>query len=485
VLLEDAVSMEQVQRHLASNDEELRADIAEKLDQAMYWWDTKGLHAHRDADEDPVPDFSIWASDDKFVDQVIYDSPAEYNLDYVPRERVVEALKEAADGERRRSRHHRLGGWPHWGPFTWSSDPDVFSFRVETEDSVYFPHARVPDGAEHIPPELAREFWKSLDGQVWWDQVDRVEENWGRTSGSPVYITSNREEFYEWCRDLISAYLNEVVENDPQKAKEVFFSALETENSILAKKLREQPLPDEELLGFVIKWFEGEDEREEVYQTLKEYFAALESGRDDPREVIGEWTQADLRAMGITKGPLYEEAPWKLIKLHPGDLRLEGTLMRHCVGDQGMGYVRALKDGEIEVWSLRSRANKPRFTLEIDTQIYAEDIRKQMREPDADEAVLRAENVKQIKGKANRSPGFAAAHAAEIKFPDEVIFWVSVLSGFGIDPSAVSDMRSANSMYQTVDLYRQHGAFGRPPRRQLQPNTEACVGFDQPYRPLR
>jgi hypothetical protein len=85
MLLEDATSKEEVARALEDDDQELREDINEKLDTSMRWWDAYGIHKHVDQDEEEV-DFRDIATHEKFVDEIISQSPGEYDLGNVPRE---------------------------------------------------------------------------------------------------------------------------------------------------------------------------------------------------------------------------------------------------------------------------------------------------------------------------------------------------------------------------------------------------------------
>jgi hypothetical protein len=464
MLLEDATSKIQVQRALKDGDEELREDILEKLDDSMRWWDAHGFYRHVHADDDPV-NFMDIADDDAFIDKVIKESPAEYDLSNVPRAEVESSARWAATHEQR----GRLN--KTYGPFRIGQEADYFSYRIDRDDYATFPEEHLPDNAEYIPVEQAKNFWASLDGHVTWEQTDRVEETSGYTKGEPLYVSATKEGFDEWCHDQVAEFVQAQIKAAPQVAIDVFMKGVEHENISLGAKLRAADLPEEELLDFAHRWFGSDDDREEILLTLKDHFATLETGHAEPREVIGEWTQADLREMGITKGPLYEEAPWKLIRLHPGDLRLEGTLMRHCVGDGGMGYTKALKDGEIEIWSLRSRANKPRFTLEVDGAFYVDEAEARRRA--GDDLIMpawRGVAIKQLKGKANRTPGHAYARATEIKFPDEVIFWDHALREFDVDPQAVDDFTAVHT--------------GDEPARLQANSRDACTGFDLPYRPL-
>ena len=465
MLLDDATSKAQVQQALDAGDEELREDILAKLDDAMHWWDQRGINEEVHQDDEEV-DFREIAVNDHFVDEVISQSPRGYDLVNVPKDEVATSLRWAATHPVFRR------GARHWGPFSIDdSGGGGFSYRLSRQLSAHFPEDELPENAEYIPPEMAHRFWDSLDGNFEWQERDSVEENWGTGDDASIYITADSEDFDEWCHDQVAEFVQAQIKAAPQVAIDVFMKGVEHENISLGAKLRAADLPEEELLDFAHRWFGSDDDREEILLTLKDHFATLETGHAEPREIIGEWTQADLREMGITKGRLYEEAPWKLIKLHPGDLRLEGTLMRHCVGDGGMGYTKALKDGEIEIWSLRSRANKPRFTLEVDGAFYVDEAEARRRA--GDDLIMpawRGVAIKQLKGKANRTPGHADARATEIKFPDEVIFWDHALREFDVDPQAVDDFTAVHT--------------GDEPARLQANSRDACTGFDLPYRPL-
>jgi hypothetical protein len=455
MLLEDATDKIQVMRALEAGDEELREDIKEQLEPSISWWNTEGVQTYLGPEDDT--DYSTYLATEDFVNAVISDSPSRYDLSTIPRENVEAQLEWNA-------MHPTIGarprGNPRWGPFELSyTGGDGFSFQFYQHLVAHFPESWLPWNADLIPPDMAKDFWNDLNGGVTWDQVDRVEENYGHAEGERLFITARRYEFDEWCRDLIAEHVTELIKKDPVAAREAFYKSVESEESALGTKLRAANLPEEELVDLATQWFGDEDDRENALATIREYFATLEGDADVEREVIAEWTQGDLRAMGITKGTLYEEAPWKLIKLRPSDLRLEGALMRHCVGDSGMGYIRAVKDGEVEIWSLRSRANKPRFTLEVDGSFYDVVPRPEF---------ARGEAIKQLKGKANRLPGFADSRSVDLKFPDEIRFWKAAFEQMMIRPYHVEDFAHAEGLWYDV-----------------RPNADACTGFDMPYRPLR
>ena len=463
MLLEDAESKEQVAAALEADDEELANDIEEKLDTARSWWSHHGMH-HVGEDEEALT-LSDFDGNPEFVAAVIKGSPTEYNLAILPVEVVEAELRWTA---RRMSQTNRANR-RLWGPFYIDTEGgDFFSFRVTRSLSAYFPDHHLPFACEYIPQDLAEEFWSSLEGGVEWDQTHEVKENSGHLDTHDVFVEAKEEGFVEWCRDLLNEQVSKLADSQPQVVKDAFFSQLPHS---VGKELAAAQIPDADLLSLAASWIGGDEGiREETLETIQEYLAAFTEGASEEREVIGEWSRDDLRAMDITKGPLFEEAPWKLIKLHPADLRLEGTLMRHCVGDKGMGYIKALKDGDIEIWSLRSRNNKPRFTLEVNGD-FDEDGWKMWVHAPGPVAVpernrWRALSIKQLKGKANRTPGYADKYANEITFPDEVIFWAHALDELDVYADLVDDFR----------------AYDAPLRRN---DGESCSGFDLPYRPLR
>ena len=470
MLLADATSREEVERALAAGDDELCEDIEEQLDESREWW---RLHVGEMAENQW--DFTDYVQNTSFVEEVIAESPPEYDLSTVPPSSIADALSRASGVRGQRERQYQIG------PFT--TDRSLYRYRdakvtfsAYTTDDYYFPGGHLPENAEFIPEDMAVEFWKSVALQyIEWSEtttLDSENGNTGWAEGNEVTIYADKDEFAEWCRDIINEYVDNVIKEDPAAAKKVFLSGLAAADSALAAKLAAAGPPDEELLDFAAQWFRGEDEQKEVLETIVDYFGALEGGAGEERAVLAEWSRDGLRAMGITKGPLFEEAPWRLVKLHPSDLRVEGALMRHCVGDKGMGYIRALRDGEIELWSLRSRANKPRFTLEVDAGFYAEADGSPRTATGVPWEELRGRAIKQLKGKANRTPGYADVREGSLQLPDEVIFWDHALRQLGVDPQAVDDFRAAPGIYDA--------------RQALRPNgTGQRVGFDMPYRPLR
>jgi hypothetical protein len=102
-------------------------------------------------------------------------------------------------------------------------------------------------------------------------------------------------------------------------------------------------------------------------------------------------------------------------RLRPEQLRQEGIDLGICVGRQDMGYRDQVIDGTINIYSIRTEAGRPKFTISV---------------------YRRPLQVSQVKGKANRLPGFAAAGTVFSK-EDEVRLVVEFLMHLDIPPDEI------------------------------------------------
>jgi hypothetical protein len=91
----------------------------------------------------------------------------------------------------------------------------------------------------------------------------------------------------------------------------------------------------------------------------------------------------------LSNGPM-RVRPYVLLNLtKPSQLKAESNDMRHCVGKPEHGYPKAVAEGRIQIWSLRTKGGKRKFTFEVGLHDG---------EPDS---------IDQIKGKPNnRLPGW-------------------------------------------------------------------------------
>lgn len=455
MLLSDATSREQVEAALAAGDEELRDDIATLIVFALGSIKRRGLDY--ETEEYSVED--IVKENEDFLSEIVKQSDPD--VSHVPIEKVQEAVGDQA----RYGRRGEAGifttkedsGWRRAGyGFEWTFTPNY---------DVWLSESHLFENCEMVPAEYAKEFYADLDRInviEWSDGTDIIQQQNGWQEGhETVSIVAKEDDFKEFCHDIIKDHLRDLIKRDPDEAIAGFVRAVREENPSIAAKLAATPPAKDDLIELTTSWSQAddEDEREEVIQKVRDYYEAIEGGgSSEQREEIATFSADELRQMGVTKGVLIEQAPWRLIKLRSSDLRAEGTRMKHCVGDKGMGYIKAVVDGYIEIWSFRDRDDKPRFTLEVDSSFY-----------EAEDPDDKADAIKQIKGSTNRTPGYASKHDSgpNFKFPEEVAFWKQVFTDIGVNPTSVNDFDAARELAKNS-------------RRRFTPNRS----FDEPYEPL-
>jgi len=478
MLLQDATSEREVEEVLAGarGDEEaaeLRTDIETELDYAMRRFDEHFYKYVEPSEPTELRDFV--QDNDGFIDELISDSAqTTYDLSIVPREDVVTAVRWEVTS-RRSSYKHRFGIFELGEPR--DVDASGFSYDMPTEANVVFPDRLLPTNYEFVPREMATEFWKGIahDHDIeWYGDTDRLGDNQGSMPGEPLRIGVAEDRFEEWCRDLIAEHANKIAEQHPDQLIEMFWTRLRQSDVRMAAEFKAMQPRREDVLDLAVQWISGnhDDVAEEIAQYLD---SAKERGEAEKAEyepvdslLTGEPIVLNddvLRQLGVTSGVFWEERPWHLVRLEARDLGREGRQMRHCVGDKGMGYIRALNNGEIEVWSLRSRDDKPRFTLQVDASFFAKGATPE----------TRGKAIQQVKGKANRVPGYADAYgrSGNVKFPEEIVIWSWIFEQLMVDPLVVEDFKG----------YKALPSRATPLASNM--TGQQCVGFDLPYRPLR
>ena len=187
--------------------------------------------------------------------------------------------------------------------------------------------------------------------------------------------------------------------------------------------------------------------------------------------------------------------------LLPSELPAEGKTMGMCVGREDMGYGKAVREGEAKILSLRRPSGKPLFTIEAST---------------SSDGVI--ESIDQIKGKANRKPGFDLGKDTDIYAEtigpkglrqmaiaaikrDEVERVLEYLDSINIEPLsvqdlhpalfAINDLRNREDPWATKIANRTPG-FAKvedearyteePPQENPACDHGKCTGFCVPYR---
>ncbi len=443
----DAESAEEVQRELAAGNPYLLDSMREALDEIVHEWEKSS-----DAwGEDELPDVDDIILSENFRDALIAE------IDRVDLRASVWLVDQELAAEAQRVRK------AHGCSFAVTTDPGRHPviWRGTMDASYFFPSDLVPLWADAVPPEMVAEFWSSL-GTVEWDAVEGIQENFGHADGAHFYVVyASPGDPNEWAVDMISAAYDDMADADPEGAAQQVLSTLP---GSLKFQIAEAKLSTKEIADLGRLLFDGshstEDDFAEAIMEIREYLGDLTAKAPDDRRVLAVVDREQLRQWGITSGVLWEEAPWSLIVLAPSELRYEGMQMRHCVGDKDMGYIKAVREGDIEIWSLRSANGKPRFTLEVVPRLY------------------RTLRIKQIKGKANRHFGYASARADRIVFPEEVVFWWHLLAQLGIPPEDAADC-GAFGEDQFASLCSE--SCNEDPRQN--PHRRPVRDFNTPWRP--
>ena len=290
------------------------------------------------------------------------------------------------------------------------------------------------------------------------DEVDadfEADDDWFRSGwiedqNQQLSLHLRKDQVEEWLVDKYRAYLDDLIGAEPDVAIAELFRILEAQAPELKKKIKKAKLPKDVLLSYAGAYFESpEDGLELLAEAVGSW--GYEGSRGEP---ILEVTKEDLRNMGITQGAWWDGAPWLLLNLPVRELAYEGTLQRHCVGRFDMGYREAVANGETEIWSLRSRFNKPVLTFEVTIDEWKEaDAHEEKAKNDdvwrlsAEEkelaregaAIRRATAITQLKGKLNRIAGTEEEEAKVLLFIFEIL---------GVNPKYVEDFarRSRNPM---------------------------------------
>lgn len=134
------------------------------------------------------------------------------------------------------------------------------------------------------------------------------------------------------------------------------------------------------------------------------------AGENIPDDVVFRYAGTNATVAGASARGMYVAA------LRPGQLRGEGAALGICVGRSEHGYKDRLAAGEIKIYSIRTEAGRPKFTISMSA----------------------SGRLDQVKGKANRLPGFEPGKDVLTK-PDEVRAVVEFLLFLGYTPDQIRD----------------------------------------------
>ena len=151
----------------------------------------------------------------------------------------------------------------------------------------------------------------------------------------------------------------------------------------------------------------------------------------EPYDVVYRYSGSNSTVAGASAKGMY------VAKLLPSQLKRIGAALGICVGREDMGYRRRLVDGKIELYAILTEADKPKFCIErlVST------------------APLGSANaigdIYQVKGKANRLPGFEP-NKSDLTKPDEVRLVVEFLMTMEFSVRQIAQMRDIGPGVRTM-----------------------------------
>lgn len=154
-----------------------------------------------------------------------------------------------------------------------------------------------------------------------------------------------------------------------------------------------------------------------IKQALDEELGETEGPVADVEDVIYRYAGSNDTVAGASSKGIY------VVRLKPSQLGAEGAALGICVGRKDMPYCRRLKAGEIDLYSIRTESGKQKFTIEIDKV---------------------RDTIAQVKGKANRVPGFASGDTTNFAKPDEVRLATEFLLHLGFTPARIKSAYDMN-----------------------------------------
>jgi len=231
-----------------------------------------------------------------------------------------------------------------------------------------------------------------------------------------VLAVPREEVILELLQDWRFVALMQDIEKDPQPAIDYLFAELERIAPEAHAKLRKAKFPKSALKSYAAAFLQMDenqyDDGERV-EFIREAMGMLGYEGSDA-EVLLEINREKLEELGVTRGKWLDNAPWRLVSLPPVELAYEGTVLRHCVGRFDMGYRERVERGEIWIWSLRDRYNRPRLTWEVNVEEWEDADRRagqasmlRFTRPGSHPGDwdFRAAAIRQLKGFSNRYAG--------------------------------------------------------------------------------
>lgn len=167
-----------------------------------------------------------------------------------------------------------------------------------------------------------------------------------------------------------------------------------------------------------------------------------------------------------------------------GTMRWESSRMKHCVGDEDMGYLDAARSGQARFFSLRNANVEPVYTLEARVEPVEGPLPQ-----DAEGPLTVITGFPQVKCRSNAKPRGdkgAGQNNANLRVDtmealESVIKFIHMM---GVNPNNVNDLKQARGLHP--ELFKRQNPYGRDGyghngyRRH---NPGPTYSFDEPWYP--
>lgn len=418
--INDYETSEEVEKALS--DPEIRDELIESIEMEIVDA-AKSVKEYSPDVDDLANEIDNYFESDEFIEDLIENSPRD--ISFIP----VEIIREITNPYVSISRH---------GNSLFSLENKKGDFRVFNTitfgDTNYVDPYTYTEIIELIPDKyinkFAKEFWRNVPNASVYGPYD-FDARDIESEGVQAKIYFSLSKLNELAMDMTIQYFQKV-SDDPDFVSN-FMGVIEIDHpprisNLLRDLLTKNNLTEEEQIDVIRLFVDQEDKIDidglihRVSEFINTKNLEPEGILSIPKEVIKNW--------GINKGTLYENAPWTIYNLKATELFGEGVDMRLCLSDPEIGYYSQVINNEIEIWSIRSKSGKRRFTIEIDAKFR-----------DAESPEEKGSLVYQVKGKANRLPGYKDAKSETIVFFDEVVFLMNLFFDLGIDVFSIEEMK--------------------------------------------
>ena len=324
---------------------------------------------------------------------------------------------------------HLLDGEVDHAIESWSEDHDHEKPDMGDYERSHLEDEYSADGQS----ELVKLAWK-FDDLVWKKLIELVKKTVEAADGDDEKLGEAYSECEKMYRKSLSYYVYQETTGSGVGISDIryepeAFEMDDIDNGLIDKELKQV----------------GHELENALYSeaaTIVDFWTGSNAARGpDQDDTVYKYSGTNETIAGASSKGMY------VAKLTPKDLREESREMGHCIGNRQHGHPQLLEAGKTEVYSIRTEAGKTKFTIEKS---------------------LKGGVVSEIKGKANRLPGYEP-NSDKMTKPDEVRLVVEFLiSHLNLTPSQVEGTRDIRAGVAALKA-QGYDPFSPPPKKAPRP----------------